>query len=74
MLRRSQADVGAGDEPVTLDISPLPYTHLSSAEVQRMQKRARKTTKNGPPRYLGRDARSPCPPRTRRGNGTSHAT
>ena len=40
--RRSQAEVGAGDEPVTPDVSPLPYTPLSSAEVQGMLKRARK--------------------------------
>ena len=42
MLIGSQAEVGAGDEPVTPDINPLPYTPLSSAEVQRMLKRERK--------------------------------
>ena len=42
MLRRSQEDTEAGDENNTPDVSPLPYTPLSSAEVQRMLKRARK--------------------------------
>ena len=42
MIRRSQAEVGTGDEPVTPEISLLPHSPLSSAEVQRMLKRARK--------------------------------
>ena len=51
MLRRSQADVGAGDGPVTPDISPLPYTPPKQRGGAAHAETSSKTTKNGPPTF-----------------------
>ena len=47
MIRRSQAEVGAGDESVTPEISPLPYPPKQCGGAAHA-KESTKTAKNGP--------------------------